>query len=183
MRLNRARQVPFSDVAILVRARSFAAAVAEELRRRGVPLGTGAGVSVMTLHEAKGLEFRVVFLLAVEEGSLPHDFALEEGPDAVEEERRLLYVGITRAREALYLMTASKRGETPASAQQVPGAWSAGANADGEGSDKVDRRRPCLNCSEDRFAISGRSDHPAPRRTRGPGRSNRFWSPPSGSLA
>ena len=74
-------------------------------------MGTGEGVSVMTLHEAKGLEFRVVFLLAVEEESLPHHFALEEGTDAIDEERRLLYVGITRAREALYLMMASERDE------------------------------------------------------------------------
>jgi DNA helicase-2/ATP-dependent DNA helicase PcrA len=71
------------------------------------------GVSVLTLHEAKGLEFRVVFVLAAEEGSLPHDLALAEGPDAVEEERRLLYVGVTRAREALYLMMASRRGGSP----------------------------------------------------------------------
>ena len=74
-------------------------------------MGTVDGVTVMTLHEAKGLEFRVVFLLAVEEESLPHHFALEEGPNAIDEERRLLYVGITRAREALYLMRAMKRSE------------------------------------------------------------------------
>jgi superfamily I DNA/RNA helicase len=111
IRLNRSRQVAFPEVAILVRARWFAAAVVEELRNRDVPLGTAEGVTVMTLHEAKGLEFRVVFLLAVEEESLPHHFALEEGADAIDEERRLLYVGITRAREALYLMMARERSE------------------------------------------------------------------------
>ncbi len=113
VRLNRSRQVPFSEVAILVRARSCAAAVAEELLKRGVPMGTGEGVAFMTLHEAKGLEFRVVFLLAVEEGSLPHHFAVEAGTDAIDEERRLLYVGITRAREALYLMMAEERSDNP----------------------------------------------------------------------
>ncbi len=111
IRLSRSRKMPLSDVAILVRVRAFAAPVAEELCKRGVPVGTDEGVKVMTLHEAKGLEFRVVFLLAVEEGSLPHHFALDEGSDAIDEERRLLYVGITRAREALYLMRAAKRSE------------------------------------------------------------------------
>ena len=113
VRLGRSRRVPFSDVAIVVRVRSFAASVAEELRKRGVPIGTEGGVKVLTLHEAKGLEFRVVFLLGVEDGSLPHHLALEEGPDAIDEERRLLYVGITRAREALYLLKAAERGEMP----------------------------------------------------------------------
>jgi len=111
VRLYHSRQVRFADMAILVRARAVAVNVIEELFRRGVPMGTVDGVTVMTLHEAKGLEFRVVFLLAVEEESLPHHFALEEGPNAIDEERRLLYVGITRAREALYLMRAMKRSE------------------------------------------------------------------------
>lgn len=69
---------------------------------------TQKGVTLMTLHAAKGLEFRVVFLAGMEEGILPHSNSLEQMDD-VEEERRLCYVGMTRAREQLYCLHSLER--------------------------------------------------------------------------
>jgi len=66
-------------------------------------------VSLMSLHRAKGLEFDCVVLPGVEEGLLPHQRAIDEGESGIAEERRLLYVGITRAREQLLLTSARQR--------------------------------------------------------------------------
>ncbi|MBF0195527.1 MAG: UvrD-helicase domain-containing protein [Magnetococcales bacterium] len=66
-------------------------------------------VVVSTLHAAKGLEFPMVFLVGLEENLLPHKMAVEGNEAGLEEERRLLYVGMTRAKEKLYLCHAKRR--------------------------------------------------------------------------
>ena len=65
-------------------------------------------VTLMTMHAAKGLEFKVVFLIGMEEGIMPHSMSLNEAGE-LEEERRLCYVGITRAKERLYITNAKRR--------------------------------------------------------------------------
>lgn len=67
-----------------------------------------SAVQLMTVHAAKGLEFKVVFVVGLEDGLFPHDNASKSEKD-VEEERRLMYVAVTRAREKLYLMRACSR--------------------------------------------------------------------------
>ena len=69
--------------------------------------GEGSLVTLMTLHNAKGLEFKAVYLIGMEEGIFPHSRSIEE--QGVEEERRLCYVGMTRAMERLTLLHASSR--------------------------------------------------------------------------
>jgi DNA helicase-2/ATP-dependent DNA helicase PcrA len=66
------------------------------------------GVQLMTLHSAKGLEFPVVFIAGVEEGLFPHSMSMQD-PERLEEERRLCYVGMTRAMHHLYLSHAESR--------------------------------------------------------------------------
>lgn len=72
-------------------------------------LGSSSGkVSLMTLHSAKGLEFSVIFVIGMEEGLFPHSRSLWD-TNALEEERRLAYVGMTRAKKLLYLTFADRR--------------------------------------------------------------------------
>ncbi|HMV21434.1 MAG TPA: 3'-5' exonuclease [Rhodocyclaceae bacterium] len=66
-------------------------------------------VQLMSVHAAKGLEFDVVFITGLEQGLFPHENAVAEGRDGLEEERRLMYVAVTRARQRLYLSCAQTR--------------------------------------------------------------------------
>lgn len=79
-----------------------------------------AKVTLMTLHAAKGLEFPVVFMVGMEDGLFPSTRALEEGPRQLEEERRLCYVGMTRAREELHLLYAQSRAQYGARTYSSP---------------------------------------------------------------
>jgi len=96
----------FSDISEFLE-RVGLVADTDEIPNEASYLGDGE-VLLMTLHAAKGLEFPVVFLLGMEEGIFPHVRALGD-PDQMEEERRLAYVGITRARKVLHLCNAWSR--------------------------------------------------------------------------
>ncbi|MBD26510.1 MAG: DNA helicase PcrA [Acidimicrobiaceae bacterium] len=96
----------FSDISEFLE-RVGLVADTDEIPNESFDLGEGE-VLLMTLHAAKGLEFPVVFLLGMEEGIFPHVRALGD-PDQMEEERRLAYVGITRARKILHLCNAWSR--------------------------------------------------------------------------
>ena len=99
----------------------------EEAEQAGV-------VTLMTLHTAKGLEFPVVFLTGMEDGTFPHLRSLGDAKE-LEEERRLAYVGITRARERLHLSRAAVRSawahrsttRHPGSSTRSPPSWSSGS--------------------------------------------------------
>ena len=80
-----------------------------------------ASVLLMTLHSAKGLEFNDVFLIGLEEGILPHARSMEgDNAAALSEERRLLYVGITRARQRLTLSCCRTRKRAGSSSEVLP---------------------------------------------------------------
>ncbi len=76
-------------------------------------------ITLITLHQAKGLEFPVVFITGMEEGLLPHIRSLDDESE-LEEERRLCYVGVTRAKERLYLLRAFRRGFRGSFERRVP---------------------------------------------------------------
>ena len=75
---------------------------------KGEKKGNKDAVKLMTLHQAKGLEFPVVFIAGVEEGILPHGRSVDD-ENSLEEERRLFYVGVTRAKHKLHITYAKRR--------------------------------------------------------------------------
>ena len=84
-----------------------------------LPEGPPDAVTLITLHQAKGLEFPVVFIAGMEEGLLPHQFSVDD-PASLEEERRLCYVGITRAQRELHLLHAFRRAYQGRSGHNPP---------------------------------------------------------------
>ncbi len=92
----------------------------QDEQMKDLPIGERENkVSMMSLHSAKGLEFPVVFMVGMEEGLLPHSRSMFE-PEELEEERRLCYVGITRAKEKLFLTYAKNRWMYGRSSQSRP---------------------------------------------------------------
>jgi DNA helicase-2/ATP-dependent DNA helicase PcrA len=107
---------------------------ADEVASEGGPVQTGA-VTLMTLHTAKGLEFPVVFVTGWEDGTFPHMRSLAD-PDQLAEERRLAYVGLTRARKRLYISRAAVR-----TAWGVPNEFPASRFLDDVPEELIDWRR------------------------------------------
>ena len=118
----------FGDIAVLFRLRALGPPVAEALSAAGLPWQmcgeepltaadhldwTADKISLLTMHAAKGLEFKLVFVIGVEAGLCPYlrpdPKGLETAPDPEAEERRLFYVALTRARDRLYLTRAAQR--------------------------------------------------------------------------
>lgn len=98
----------FLENVALVQSEYYAGEKPTSSRQGGTLLGSRDCVTLMTLHAAKGLEFPIVFLIGMEEGLFPHARSMME-IEEMEEERRLAYVGITRAKEKLYLSYAKQR--------------------------------------------------------------------------
>jgi DNA helicase II / ATP-dependent DNA helicase PcrA len=80
-------------------------------------------VTLITLHAVKGLEFPVVFITGVEEGLIPHQRSIIDNPESLEEERRLFYVGITRAEQRLYLTHTFRRTRFGTSDMAIPSSF------------------------------------------------------------
>ena len=151
-----------------------AAAFVAELRRRYDPGGDGArGVNLLTFHRAKGLEFEAVFLPSLREKELPWKQARSD--EAIAEERRLLYVGMTRAKRVLWLTWSGKRSRFLAelgraarpSPRGKPGraCGPRPARSCGRGGSSARRPTGCRHTSSSTIASCTRSPRPARRPT------------------
>jgi DNA helicase-2/ATP-dependent DNA helicase PcrA len=94
-------------------------ALIEEEQNKNKGDASAGAVTLMTLHSSKGLEFPGVFMVGMEEGLLPHSRTFTE-PAELEEERRLCYVGITRAKKRLWMTFAETRSRRGGLSDQMP---------------------------------------------------------------
>ena len=118
-------------------------------------------LTLITLHQAKGLEYPAVFMVGMEDGLLPHSRSVDD-PASLEEERRLCYVGMTRAKERLYLMRAFRRGFRGGTGPNLPSRF------------LLDIPRELISDGE----TETESDAPPPRPTARPSRTRTRTSPP-----
>ena len=127
----------------------------------------GDEITLMTIHGAKGLEFDVVFLVGLEEGIFPHSNSFNE-EDGIEEERRLCYVGITRAKEILYITNTRKRllygqtRENPVSrfVKEIDDSLIENKNVNDTSLEKpVDTSKMYIECSNDDIQVGDTIQH------------------------
>ena len=126
-------------------------------------------VTLMTLHNAKGLEFPVVFITGLEDGLFPLSQAFDD-PPMLEEERRLFYVGITRAERKLYLSHAESAGETASSCRRIHRASSRHSRGDARGAKTIKVRSSgrSMSCAPVAAPAAMRARPPSARGRRAP---------------
>ena len=123
-------------------------------------------LTLITLHQAKGLEYPVVFMVGMEDGLLPHSRSLDD-PAGLEEERRLCYVGMTRAKERLYLMRAFRRGFRGGSGPNLPSRFLLDIPRELVADDKMDEPESAAPQPPARTARTRTGSTPSTRRVSG----------------
>jgi len=139
---------------------AFGAWLASTLRKED--RAGGDAVEIVTFHAAKGLEWPIVHISGMEKGYVPIHHA-EDDPDAVEEERRLLYVALTRARDELHLTRANRRAFGSRSLRRSPSPWLEPVlHAGGSGNRRLDRAETVGRARAARARLPA-TDGPAPQ--------------------